>query len=86
VTTISVPPRTGTRRHTALWVALAVGVLLAFLVGVLATRDSAADKLAGSPLLGKPAPEIDGKTLAGDRLTLSSLRGRWVVLNFVASW
>ena len=86
MTTTSVPPRAGGRRHTALWVAVAVGVLLAFLVGVLATRDSAADKLAGSPLLGKPAPDIDGKTLAGDRLTLSSLRGRWVVLNFVASW
>jgi cytochrome c biogenesis protein CcmG/thiol:disulfide interchange protein DsbE len=78
------PP--ATRRRTALWSAVAVAALLAFLVGVLATRDSAADKLAGSPLLGRPAPEITGTTLTGDRLSLSSLRGRWVVLNFVASW
>ena len=86
MTTTSVPPRTGAGRHTALWVALAVGVLLAFLVGVLATRDSAADKMAASPLLGKAAPEITGKTLNGEQLSLSALRGRWVVLNFVASW
>lgn len=78
-------PRSGTRR-TALWVAVAVGVLLAFLVGVLATRDSAADKLADSPLLGRSAPNITGKTLSGEQLSLDSLRGRWVVLNFVASW
>ena len=69
-----------------LWVAVAVGVLLAFLVGVLATRDSAADKLADSPLLGRPAPEITGNTLSGEKLSLSSLRGRWIVVNFVASW
>jgi cytochrome c biogenesis protein CcmG/thiol:disulfide interchange protein DsbE len=75
-----------TRRRTALWAAAAVGVLLAFLIGVLATRDSAADKLANSPLLGRAAPAISGTTLDGERLDLASLRGRWVVLNFVASW
>ncbi len=74
------------RRRTALWVALAIGVLVAFLVGVLATRDSAADRLADSPLLGRPAPDIGGTTLAGEELSLGSLQGRWVVLNFVASW
>lgn len=79
------PSRAGTPR-TALWVAVSVGVLLAFLVGVLATRDSAADKLAGSPLLGRPAPDIAGKTLSGEQLSLGSLRGRWIVVNFVASW
>jgi cytochrome c biogenesis protein CcmG/thiol:disulfide interchange protein DsbE len=67
-----------TRRRTALWVAAAVGVLLAFLIGVLATRDSAADKLANSPLLGRAVPAISGTTLDGERLDLASLRGRWV--------
>ena len=74
-------------RRTALWVALAVGVLLAFLVGVLATRDSAADKLASTARCsGSRRPTIAGTTLNGEQLSLSSLRGRWVVLNFVASW
>jgi cytochrome c biogenesis protein CcmG/thiol:disulfide interchange protein DsbE len=77
---------TRARHRTALWVAVAMGTLIAFLVGVLATRDSAADRLADSPLLGRAAPEVRGTTLTGDELTLGSLRGRWVVLNFVASW
>jgi len=84
--TAALSPPTGRPRRTALWVAIALGVLLAFLIGVLATRDSAADKMVASPLLGKPAPDIVGKTLGGEQLSLSSLRGRWVVLNFVASW
>jgi cytochrome c biogenesis protein CcmG/thiol:disulfide interchange protein DsbE len=69
-----------------LWVAVAIAVVIAFLVGVLATRDSAADRLADSPLLGQPAPDIGGKTLNGDEVSLSSLQGQWVVVNFVASW
>jgi cytochrome c biogenesis protein CcmG/thiol:disulfide interchange protein DsbE len=37
-------------------------------------------------LLGRAVPAISGTTLDGERLDLASLRGRWVVLNFVASW
>jgi cytochrome c biogenesis protein CcmG/thiol:disulfide interchange protein DsbE len=40
----------------------------------------------GHPLLGQPAPEIDLETIDGDRVTLSSLRGRPVVVNFWATW
>ena len=39
-----------------------------------------------TPLVGQAAPGIDGSTLGGGSFDLSSLRGRWVVVNFFASW
>jgi thiol-disulfide isomerase/thioredoxin/outer membrane lipoprotein-sorting protein len=40
----------------------------------------------GSFLLHQPAPELSLKTLDGERITLSELRGRPVMLAFWASW
>ena len=42
--------------------------------------------VGGHPLFGQEAPEIDLETFDGDRLTLSSLRGRPVLINFWATW
>jgi cytochrome c biogenesis protein CcmG/thiol:disulfide interchange protein DsbE len=77
------PVRSG---HTARWVALGLAVLMVAFVGVLATRKSAESTLANSPLLGKPAPEITGAALDGTTVKLSDYDGRFVVLNFFASW
>lgn len=74
------------RPRTALWVALAVGVTLLLLIGVLATRKPAAATLARSPLVGKPAPVIAGETLEGSRFDSTRFRGRFVVVNFFNSW
>ena len=64
-----------------------MGVVLALFVAVLATRKSAVDKQAQSPLLGHPAPPLAGTSLIDDRaVDLTALRGRWVVVNFFASW
>ena len=88
-------PRTGHPR-TAMWAALAVGLGLLLFIGVLATRDSATSAVAPSPLIGQPAPEIDGPVIQGPdvegggrsptALRLSDFRGRWVVVNFFATW
>jgi cytochrome c biogenesis protein CcmG, thiol:disulfide interchange protein DsbE len=53
-----------------------------------ADEDPAGSPIAvgGHPLYGKPAPEIDLETFDGERLTLSSLRGRPVIINFWATW
>ncbi len=42
--------------------------------------------VGGHPLSGEPAPEIDLETFDGQRMTLSSLRGRPVLINFWATW
>ena len=72
--------------HTARWAAVAVGLLVALFVGVLATRPPAADVVAPSPILGQPAPDIEGPGLDGATVRLSDLRGRWVLVNFFATW
>jgi len=75
------------RRRTALYSALALAVVFAAFVGVLATRKSALDRQAASPLVGKAAPPITGTTITdGKAFDLSSLRGRYVLVNFFASW
>jgi cytochrome c biogenesis protein CcmG/thiol:disulfide interchange protein DsbE len=77
----------GRRRRTALYSAAAIGVATAAFIGVLATRPSAADQQARSPLLGQPAPAIVGSSITdGAPFNLASLRGRYVVVNFFASW
>ena len=70
-----------------LWITSAVGVVVLMFVAVLATRDAALTREAQSPLLGKPAPEIRGTSVLDDRpVQLTALRGRFVLVNFVASW
>ena len=73
-------------RHTARWAAITVGVVVAALVIVLATRRPAADVVAPSPILGQQAPDIVGPGLDGATVRLSDLRGRWVLVNFFATW
>lgn len=77
------PPR---RPRPLRWVALGVGVVVIAFLAVLATRESAQQVAAGSPLLGKVAPEVTGTDLEGKTIRLSQLRGRYVLLNFFATW
>jgi cytochrome c biogenesis protein CcmG/thiol:disulfide interchange protein DsbE len=74
------------RFKAARWSALGVGVVALSLVAVLATRPPATMVMADSPLVGKPAPPIVAKTFTGSTISLASLRGRWVLVNFFASW
>ena len=41
---------------------------------------------AGSVTQGQPAPDFTATTFDGQKLTLSSLRGKPVLVNFFASW
>jgi len=67
---------------------VAVGVVLALFVVVLATRDSdATNRAVDSPLLGKPAPPLAGESvLGGQTFDLRDAEGRWVLVNFFATW
>jgi cytochrome c biogenesis protein CcmG/thiol:disulfide interchange protein DsbE len=72
--------------RTALVVVGVLAVLVALLVAVLATRAPNTERITKSPLIGKLAPAIVGQTLDGATFDLSGQRGRWVVVNFFATW
>ena len=61
-------------------------VIVAILVGVLATRPAAGDRTFSNPLVGSAAPPIDGTALDGRKISLADLEGRAVVVNFFATW
>ncbi len=73
-------------RHTAKWVGGVVLVVGASLVALLATRPQQTATEVDTPLVGQSAPAINGATLGGGSFDLSAWRGRWVVVNFFASW
>ncbi len=72
--------------RTALVAVAVIAVLAVLLIAVLATRDPSVARVTKSPLLGKLAPEVAGTTLDGEPFDLASHRGRWVVVNFFATW
>jgi cytochrome c biogenesis protein CcmG/thiol:disulfide interchange protein DsbE len=81
------PDSAPTRRfHTARWVAGGALVVGAALVALLATRPPATVTEVNTPLVGAAAPTIAGTTVTGVPFDLARLRGRWVVVNFFASW
>jgi cytochrome c biogenesis protein CcmG/thiol:disulfide interchange protein DsbE len=77
------PPR---RERAALFVTIPIAIVLIVLVAVLFTREPATDKKAVTPLQDRPAPAITGTTLDGKPYDLDAYRGRWVVVNFFATW
>ena len=74
------------RGRPARSIALGLGIVLAGLVLVLATRPAASTRVADSPLVGRPAPEVTAETIDGGTYRLASERGRWVLVNFFATW
>lgn len=74
------------RGRRAVFIALPIAVVLLALVVILATRDPASDRQADSPLLGRQAPRIEGQTLEGRSFDSATYDGRWLVVNFFATW
>jgi cytochrome c biogenesis protein CcmG, thiol:disulfide interchange protein DsbE len=71
--------------HTARWVSLGVGLVLAVLVVFLFTREGG-ERALQSPLIGQLVPPVAGVTMDGDDFDIDELRGQWVVVNFFAHW
>jgi cytochrome c biogenesis protein CcmG/thiol:disulfide interchange protein DsbE len=63
-----------------------IAVLVALMVVVLATRDPSTERQTQSPLIGELAPETAGATIDGEEVSIDDYRGRWVMVNFFASW
>jgi cytochrome c biogenesis protein CcmG/thiol:disulfide interchange protein DsbE len=74
------------RGHGARWAAIAAGVVVLVLIAVLATSKTLDSRGISSELLGKPVPHVAGETTAGDTFDIDQYRGRWVVVNFFATW
>jgi cytochrome c biogenesis protein CcmG/thiol:disulfide interchange protein DsbE len=74
------------RRRTGLIVSAVVAVLAIGFVAVLATREPATDRRRDSPLIGKVVPPLAGDTLDGGNFDIDDQQGRWVVVNFFATW
>jgi cytochrome c biogenesis protein CcmG/thiol:disulfide interchange protein DsbE len=74
-------------RRRALVGSAVIAVVAIVLVAVLATRSTAPGTVAPSELLGKGAPLIAGNDLvSGREVSLGALHGKYVVVDFFASW
>ena len=74
------------RRPIVLVVLAVVGIAIVAAVAFVPLGRPEAIRVGGSPLFEQPAPEIDLTSLDGERIRLSDLRGRPVLVNFWATW
>jgi cytochrome c biogenesis protein CcmG, thiol:disulfide interchange protein DsbE len=67
--------------------ALAVGVVVVSLITLLAVSGGGDfDDVEANRLLGKKVPVLVGPTLDGANYDIDNARGRWVLVNFFATW
>ena len=74
------------RRRVGLVVSAVVAVVLLAFVAVLATREPATERRASSERIGEVAPDLSGETVDGGSFDIDDHKGRWVVVNFFATW
>lgn len=75
------------RSRVVLWTSLGVAAVIAVLIAVLASAKPSSVGNNSSPLLGKAAPPVAGPALnGGGSYSLSQFGGKWVLVNFAASW
>lgn len=79
------PRRRRRRWTTARLATIPVALVVAALIGLLAISHKQTES-ADSPLVGKVAPALAGRTLDGKSFDLTAQRGKFVVVNFFASW
>ena len=79
-------PRRPAFGHRARWIAATVLAALVAVAILAATRPAVEATPFQSPLLGRAAPGFNATALDGTTVSLASYRGRFVVVNFFASW
>lgn len=72
----------------AVALAAIAAIVLLLLLAPVGSTDPEVDTVTvgGHPLLGEPAPEIDLVSIDGEAMTLASLKGQPVIINFWATW
>ena len=78
--------RARARARKVQWIAAAVAVVVTALIIALATRPEASSKVSQNPLIGEEAPNFQGIALDGRKVNLADMRGRYVIVNFFATW
>ena len=75
-------------KHRSAIIAGIVGVTIAALVALLwlSPKGEDASAVSRSPLIGKLAPALTGTTSDGASFDLDKFRGKWVLVNFFATW
>ena len=80
------PPQRGWVFRSVRLAALAIAISMAILVVIFAVSEPRRGLLIGRSTVGQPAPDIEGVTINGELFDLDAHRGRWVVVNFFATW
>ena len=75
-------------KHRSAWIAAVVGVGAIALIILFVTAGSESDPLSvdTNQLVGKRAPTIDAKDTQGRPFRVDDYRGRWLLVNFFATW
>ncbi len=66
-------------------ISIAVGLVLVGFITLLAVGGTTPDQ-ESSELLGRRVPVLKGESLAGAPYDIDAARGKWVVVNFFATW
>ena len=77
---------TPARHRTTLVIAICVGAVVALLIVLLATSSTDPNRDAASPVVDRAAPTIDATDTSGHPVKIDDYRGRWLLLNFFATW
>ncbi len=80
------PSTTGGGRGRILAAVVVAAVLLGALVVLFATSDGSQGADTSAQVVSERAPELVGVTTTGDAFDLRGLEGKWVLVNFFATW
>ncbi len=73
-------------RKTIRIIATVMGICFVGFAILLATRKPVSMQSVASPLINRTAPPISGTSLDGNKVSLASYPGQFILVNFFASW
>jgi cytochrome c biogenesis protein CcmG/thiol:disulfide interchange protein DsbE len=72
--------------HLARNAAIVVGIVVIALIALLATGKTNDQRQPSAKIVGQIVPAVSGTTLTGAPYDIDLHQGKWVVVNFFASW